>query len=229
MIEKNENEMILKEFCLKVEALVKEKDKLMENIEIRENNEKLKSLSEIKSIILASPDACYVREAVWEKIKNISLRLKDKGIGLHVSDGWRSSEKQKEYWDEEVRKIKREHPEIEDPEKIREIASRFVAPLEKGGHLTGGAVDVALYDLKTGKLLDMGYEEDDETPEKSYTDYPFLYATAKDNRQLLKSSFEKENFINIPTEWWHYSYGNAEWAVYKDEPYAFYGEVKGGV
>lgn len=227
MIEKNEKIEVLKKFCQKIEKLSLEMDQKASKIEIKENYEKLKNFGEIEGIILASPsENCYVRESVYNKIEKIGKKLKEQGIGLHISDGWRSSEKQQEYWNEEIERTKKEHPEITDAEKIAEIASRFVGnPKNAIGHLTGGSVDISLYHLETGELLDMGSNEDDSC-EKSYTDYPFLHSEIKENRELLKTAFEEENFINIQTEWRHYSYGNAEWAAYKDMPYAFYVTIR---
>jgi D-alanyl-D-alanine dipeptidase len=33
-------------------------------------------------------------------------------------------------------------------------------------------------------------------------------------------------FVNYPSEWWHWSYGDRYWAVVTGEPHAIYGPVE---
>lgn len=33
-------------------------------------------------------------------------------------------------------------------------------------------------------------------------------------------------FVNYPTEWWHWSYGDKYWAFMKSEPHAIYKSVE---
>ena len=44
-----------------------------------------------------------------------------------------------------------------------------------------------------------------------------LVPLQKKNRKLLFRLITREGFVNAPTEWWHYSYGDQYWA-------AFYGK-----
>lgn len=32
-----------------------------------------------------------------------------------------------------------------------------------------------------------------------------------------------QGFTNIPTEWWHFDYGNSNWAYFSEQPFAYYG------
>ena len=89
-------------------------------------------------------------------------------------------------------------------------------------HTTGGAVDLTLIDTN-GKPLNMGTDFDDFS-EKANTDYyerHFNQEITK-NRRLLYNAMINEGFTNIPSEWWHYDYGDSYWGFYKGEP-PFYG------
>ncbi|MED4919243.1 M15 family metallopeptidase, partial [Geobacillus thermodenitrificans] len=52
----------------------------------------------------------------------------------------------------------------------------------------------------------------------------FLTVPIKENRKLLKSIMEKAGFTNYDEEWWHYDYGNQNWAL-KTGNEAIYGGV----
>ena len=36
---------------------------------------------------------------------------------------------------------------------------------------------------------------------------------------------QKHNFVNYPSEWWHFSYGNRYWAYHQPEKQAIYGSA----
>ena len=91
-------------------------------------------------------------------------------------------------------------------------------------HTTGGAVDVTLVD-KNGVELDMGTHFD-EFSEKAHTDYfekncenPIV----RENRRILYNAMIGAGFTNLPSEWWHYDYGDRFWAYYKDTPALYSG------
>lgn len=84
---------------------------------------------------------------------------------------------------------------------------------------------MSFYDLKTGQLLDFGSNDPYASEEVHYTDYPLLNATALENRKSLKEHMESSGFQNYPREWWHYSYGNQEWAAYGNKEHAVYDVV----
>ena len=82
----------------------------------------------------------------------------------------------------------------------------FVADPAKGSrHNRGGAVDVALYDLETGKPVDMvsGY---DEFSPRAYPDFPGGTSKERWERDLLRIVMEGEGFTVYPEEWWHFDF-----------------------
>ena len=81
---------------------------------------------------------------------------------------------------------------------------RYVANPSKGsGHNRGIAVDLTLYDLSTGKELNMPTGFDDFS---EYAHHGVILSDPEKikNRELLKSIMEKHGFLKFETEWWHY-------------------------
>ncbi len=94
-------------------------------------------------------------------------------------------------------------------------------PYETSLHNYGCAVDLTIADLSTGKTLDMG--SDFDTFEKiSQPVYEQLYLSkgelsveSVNNRQLLRRVMKRGGFSPIPSEWWHFGYGNKTLAAAK--------------
>jgi D-alanyl-D-alanine dipeptidase len=92
-------------------------------------------------------------------------------------------------------------------------ASKKVAPIDTivPPHSTGGAVDVIIMD-SSGEILDMGAGFNDLTV-ATYTNYVGVSPVVAKNRKMLVLVMEKSGFVNYPTEWWHWSYGDQYWAA----------------
>ena len=88
----------------------------------------------------------------------------------------------------------------------------FVADPSKGSrHNRGCAVDLGLYDLKTGKVVEMvsGY---DEFSDRAFPDYPGGTSRQRWHRDLLRHAMEAEGFTVYEEEWWHFDY--KDWRKY---------------
>jgi zinc D-Ala-D-Ala dipeptidase len=44
-----------------------------------------------------------------------------------------------------------------------------------------------------------------------YTDHPDVPGAARDARAALGEAMRQAGFVNHPTEWWHWSYGDRYW------------------
>lgn len=116
--------------------------------------------------------------------------LKEKGYGLLVFDAYRPWSVTKLFWD------------ITPPEKRIFVADPSVGSV----HNRGCAVDVTLYDLKTGKTVEMtgGY---DEMSERSFVTFMGGTGEQRTRRDLLRNAMEREGyFFVLPEEWWHYNF-----------------------
>lgn len=209
----------------------------IEKIHINESNERLVSIPNTEKLrqfpiyyAHNTPHAiniCVARESVVHKLQ-LAVGLLPKHLGILVLDGWRSRAVQKAVQEEVCAIIKAKYPQLNDIEQ-RQLLADFVAPVGPNfisPHLTGGSVDITLFNVETNEWLDMGADFDEPT-ERSYThsyesqpEHP-----ACQNRRLLYKVMTEVGFSNLPTEWWHYDYGNPLWAHYHSQSNAFYGEA----
>lgn len=175
----------------------------------------------------------WLRESVYERLLVAAESLPE-GLRFVLWDGWRSFELQSALFDILLGRIKAKG--IPEDEAYSQ-ASVFVAipskePESVSGHLTGGAIDLTLADSQ-GHYLPMGggFDETEEHSRTDYYDNPDLWSDgraviARDNRRLLVSTMEAAGFSNYPSEWWHYDYGNRNWAIRTKASHAFYGYIE---
>lgn len=185
---------------------------------------------------LGTPGAvadCFIREGVYRRLLAVARSLPD-GLSLVILDGWRPWRVQQYLFDSLYEAMHHEHPDASEAELIamtREfvsIASRD--PQAPSPHLTGGAVDVTLCDAD-GLMLNMGTRFDEASP-ASHTDYFEQFAEgsaeqiARDRRRLLFNAMSQQGFTNLPSEWWHYDFGDQLWASYSGAAHALYGPTE---
>ncbi len=88
----------------------------------------------------------------------------------------------------------------------------LVADPSKGfKHNRGCAVDLTLYDLKTGKPVTMTSLYD-EMSERAYANHNGGTDEQKKLRDLLRTSMKEVGFIVYEFEWWHFDY--KDWQSY---------------
>lgn len=172
----------------------------------------------------------WLRQTLAEKLLRVVARLPE-NIALVVLDGWRPLAVQRALRAIMRAEIEADFPH-ETPTQIMQRLNRFAADPDRAKmcppHLTGGSVDVALLDAATGVFLDMG-SAFDETGWRSYTmaladEADFQAAHAR--RMMLLDAMHGEGFTNLPTEWWHFDYGNANWAFFGHHECAIYGATQ---
>jgi D-alanyl-D-alanine dipeptidase len=137
----------------------------------------------------------FLQRPAAEALLRAHRELKAHGYGLIIHDGYRPWYVTKIFWDA-----------TPNDKKI------FVADPAKGSnHNRGCAVDLSLYDLKTGKEVEMpsGY---DEMSDRAYADYPGGTAAERARRALLRKTMENQEFKVNPDEWWHFDY--KDWNEY---------------
>ena len=140
-------------------------------------------------------ERAFLQRPAAEAVLRAHRDLRAQGYGLLIHDGYRPWYVTKIFWDA-----------TPDDKKI------FVAdPAEGSKHNRGCAVDLSLYDLKTGREVKMpsGY---DEMTERAYADYAGGTDEQRARRALLRQAMEKQGFKVIPKEWWHFDY--QDWKRY---------------
>ena len=188
-----------------------------------ENGEPLVDIREYAPALrMARPSVIpYVRRTVAEMCQRAAESLPE-GYFLGLVEGWRPIERQQRIYDWWYANIEEAYPEWSFAQK-RRFACWFVAPTDQKappGHCTGAAVDVWL-------LREDGSEYDVWSPHDRFQAAPtYVYGLSEEaqrNRDLLVNAMLEVGFSNCRDEWWHYSFGDAGWAVRMAEPVCVYG------
>ena len=167
---------------------------------------------------------CFVRRGTLKRL-NRAASLLPKGYSLVIFDAWRPFLLQQELYDYYAESIiAYYHLESENENLQKEIINKYVLPPIRSHesppvHTTGGAVDLSLMDDE-GNMLDMGTAFDCFGTEAA-TDYYELHSindTIRNNRRLLYNVMVSAGFTNLPSEWWHYDYGDRFWGYYTNNP-----------
>src|ERR1700719_515130 len=119
----------------------------------------------------------FLQRPAAEALLRAHRELQAQGYGLIIHDGYRPWYVTKIFWDA-----------TPDDKKI------FVAdPAEGSKHNRGCAVDLSVYDLKTGKEVKMpsGY---DEMTDRAFADYAGGTPGERARRALLRQAMEKQDF-----------------------------------
>ncbi len=156
------------------------------------------------------PVALMTIEAA-QALKEVADELRERGYRLKIYDAYRPQMAVDNFvsWAEnldDTRMKKYFYPQVD---KSRLFAEGYIA--EHSGHSRGSTVDLTLFDMKTGKEVDMGGTFD-YFGELSHPDYTGkLTKRQLKNRQLLREVMIKHGFKPLETEWWHFTL--------KNEPY----------
>jgi len=145
----------------------------------------------------------FLQKPAAEALLKVHRKLKKQNLGLMIFDGYRPWSVTKIFWDV-------------TPEDKR----KFVANPKTGSrHNRGCAVDLSMFDLKTGKLVEMPSDFDDFT-DKASPKYTGGTAEQTKNRDTLRAAMEAEGFTVNDNEWWHFDYKDwKDYAIY-DIPFS---------
>lgn len=171
---------------------------------------------------------CYVRQEVYEKLV-LAAGMLPPGFRLRIWDAWRPFLLQEELYFLYSKDIIRQFGlESSTEEEKRAVIHKFVSePVDDRevppAHTTGGAVDLTIID-KAGRELAMG-SLFDEFSDRTCTAYfeDGEEKTVKDNRRMLYHIMTEAGFTNLPSEWWHFDYGDRFWAFYRRKPAIYRG------
>ena len=176
------------------------------------------------------PCVLMSREAA-QALKAVSDELKENGYRLKVYDAYRPQEAVDNFvaWAENLKDARMKTYFYPQVDKTRLFADGYIDA--KSGHSRGSAIDLTLFDMKTGKEVDMGgtfdhfgleshpdWCGDPETGK--YTGKFKGNAVPKEgkitekqfaNRMMLRDVMLRHGFNPIDTEWWHF--------FLKNEPY----------
>ena len=173
----------------------------------------------------------WVRETLVNMLAE-AVRQLEPYYRLVMYDAYRPIAYQQQRYQQVYNDIKQRHPES-DESTIEQLAFHVVFPPDTNPqksppHATGGAIDVTLI-IADGSEIDMGsryghYSNDDEN-ERHMTNSKLISETQYRNRQILIAPLVEAGFCNYPGEWWHFMYGDREYAAYEGLSHAVYGRA----
>jgi zinc D-Ala-D-Ala dipeptidase len=144
---------------------------------------------------LYSQARAFLQRPAAEAVVRASHALGNQGYGLLIHDAYRPWYVTKIFWD------------ATPPDKHHFVAD----PATGSRHNRGCAVDLTLYDLKTGRAVEMPSLYD-EMSERAYPAYAGGSVDARNRREVLRRALEAEGFTVYEYEWWHFDY--RDWKSY---------------
>jgi D-alanyl-D-alanine dipeptidase len=137
----------------------------------------------------------FMQRPAAEAVVRANAALKAEGFGLLIHDAYRPWYVTKMFWD------------------ATPLDKRWLVadPGQGSKHNRGSAVDLTLYDLSTGRAVEMPSTYD-ETSDRAYADYPGGTALQRWRRAVLRRAMVTQGFAVNPTEWWHFDY--KDWRQY---------------
>jgi len=207
-------------------------------IPVKENHEPLVNLTQQSLIAYGPPpeipnntDYTFMRQFVYEKLLEAQNMLPT-GIRFRLYEAYRSLALQEMLFTERYKKLQAANPSWSHDQLFIEN-TRLVSPVTNldgsinvPPHSTGGAIDVCLID-EDGHILEMGLNLNDWMLDIdgsiSITNSTKISKEAQRNRLIMNKVLIDAGFVNYPTEYWHWSYGDRYWAFHKKQPHAVYG------
>lgn len=170
--------------------------------------------------LAGSSASIAVRKTVCKMLLEAE-KLLPEGYCFKIYDAYRPIAVQQALWNYFRQQKVKENPSLSDAEidKLTAFCVSFPSYniLEPSLHNTGGAIDLTIVD-SNGNELDMGCEFDEFT-DKAWTNHfeQDCYngernETVRNNRRMLYNVMKEVGFTNLPSEWWHYDYGDDKWA-----------------
>ncbi len=180
-------------------------------------------------------EECLVRKEVLDKLLKAKSYLPD-NITFKIWDAYRPFKLQEELYHKYKKNIIKEFKlEKLSTEEQNKIIKKYVSlpiwdedntPL----HATGGSVDLTLCYKDTKKDLDMGesFDSFSKLSKTNVFEKEGMNKVIRRNRRLLYQVMTKAGFTNLPSEYWHFDYGNRNWSYYTDKPAIYNGiyEIK---
>ena len=143
-------------------------------------------------------------------LKAVCSECMCRGYRIKIFDAYRPQRAVDHFmrWSKDMTDLRMKKYFYPDLTKDQIIIEGYV--LARSGHSRGSTVDLTLFDMHSGRDLDMGGAFDFFGKE-SHPTYAGVTKEQYANRMLLREIMVKHGFLPIENEWWHFTL--------KDEPY----------
>lgn len=154
-----------------------------------------------------APVALLTQEAA-SALREVSAELAEQGYRLKVYDAYRPQLAVDHFqrWAADLEDARMKEYFYPSLDKSALFSQGYIS--SKSGHSRGSTVDLTLFDMKTGKEVDMGgvFDYFGTRSHPNYTDG--LTDEQIANRALLREAMLAHGFKGINTEWWHFTLRN---------------------
>lgn len=149
------------------------------------------------------PCAIVTQEAA-RALQNVAAELNAQGFRLKIYDAYRPASAVKHFalWgvdDLDQRMKPFFYPDLEKQELFEK---GYIA--KRSSHSRGSTVDLTLFDMNSGKEVDMG-SPFDLFSQVSHPDYKGISDEQYENRLFLQKAMVKGGFDTLDCEWWHFT------------------------
>lgn len=204
----------------------------LEPVEFNNNiNSRIKIRPMYFELGFSSSPQIFGRRVVLDGLVN-ALNFLPNEYGFLIWDIYRPRQVQEKLFNWMREEIRKKNPTLSDQENYEETR-KYMSPPSKIGeaycppHLSGGAVDLTLFEISNGNEVDMGTPFDDCT-EQAHSHYfdskPGLTPEEqkiKTHRDILRDCMKKGGMVSYQYEWWHFDIGNIFWSRVTGQPAAF--------
>ena len=153
------------------------------------------------------PVAILTKEAA-AALKEVSDEVKEQGYRLKIYDAYRPQQAVDHFkrWAEDLDDTRMKEYFYPEVDKSTLFQKGYIS--SKSGHSRGSTVDLTLFDMRTGKEVDMGgtFDYFGQLSHAAYTET--LTQKQIQNRKILRDAMLNHGFKGIKTEWWHFTLKN---------------------
>ena len=154
--------------------------------------------------------AAYLTIPAAAALKKVCEECLSRGYRVKIFDAYRPQRAVEHFmsWSKDLEDLRMKKYFYPDLTKDQIIIEGYV--LERSGHSRGSTIDLTLFDMDSGRDLDMGGTFDFFGKE-SHPDFKGVTSEQHANRMFLRSVMAKQGFDPVDNEWWHFTL--------RDEPY----------
>ena len=156
------------------------------------------------------PVALLTKEAA-AALQAVSRDVAEQGYRLKIFDAYRPQRAVDHFmrWAQDPKDTRMKayfYPEIDDKRTL--VPQGYIAA--HSGHSRGSTVDLTLFDMRTGREVDMGGPFD-YFGERSHFSFASLSPEQQAGRALLRQAMARRGFRPLETEWWHFTLRQEPW------------------
>lgn len=193
-------------------------------VDVRKYDPSIVSEHEQSDMQAYTGESILVRNTVAKKLAEVNKQLRNaNNLRLRIVYGFRHPKVQEKYFRERKEVLRRENPSISEHDLIR-LVHDFIAVPDVAGHPMGAAVDLTLVD-DSNNPVDMGNAISDYSDPDIIKTFAEVTSEQASYRKILHDAMTAQGFAPFYGEWWHFSYGDREWAAFYGKKAAIYGTI----